>query len=188
CTPSTWDELNVRDKNLPCDGFTLSKRGQDSQQTSAEPTAWAGCAGDSYEGNAAIRGSPFLFGTGSASHRKQSSPGEATERSGMGFAREGSAAVILVALTLWLQCAGMAILIHLARTSIARGIKGLGPWHSAVLMSRFTAVMIILHILQILLWAGFYRWRCFPSWESCFYFSATSYSTVGYGDIVLPRV
>jgi hypothetical protein len=46
--------------------------------------------------------------------------------------------------------------------------------------------MIVLHISQIVLWAGFYRWSSFPSWESAFYFSTTSYSTVGYGDLVLP--
>ena len=28
--------------------------------------------------------------------------------------------------------------------------------------------------------------RCFPSWELAFYFSASSYSTVGYGDLFLP--
>ena len=55
-------------------------------------------------------------------------------------------------------------------------------------MVRFATAMIVLHILQVILWAGFYRWKCLPSWESCFYFSATSYSTVGYGDIVLPNV
>jgi len=48
--------------------------------------------------------------------------------------------------------------------------------------------MIVLNITEILLWAGFYRWQCFPTWESSFYFSATSYSTVGYGDVVLPNV
>jgi voltage-gated potassium channel len=46
--------------------------------------------------------------------------------------------------------------------------------------------IITLHTLQILLWATCYRWLCFPSWESALYFSATSYSTVGYGDVVLP--
>jgi len=55
-------------------------------------------------------------------------------------------------------------------------------------MVRFTTLMIVLHILQIVLWAGFYRWHCLPSWEACFYFSSASYSTVGYGDIVLPRL
>ena len=106
----------------------------------------------------------------------------------MGFARQASAAVFLVTVTLLLQCAGMAILIHWARARIAHGIKGLGPVRSAVLIVRFTTLMIVLHILQILLWAGFYRWHCLPSWEACFYFSSASYSTVGYGDIALPRV
>jgi len=106
----------------------------------------------------------------------------------MGFARQAGAAVILVALTLGFQAAGMAVVIHWARGCIAEGIRHLTPWRSAVLMIRFTTVMIILHILQILLWATFYRWQCLPSWEASFYFSATSYSTVGYGDIVLPRV
>jgi voltage-gated potassium channel len=106
----------------------------------------------------------------------------------MGFVRQAGVAAILVAMTLWLQCAGMDILIRWARASLARGTKWLNPWRSAVLIIQFTAVMIIWHILQIVLWSGFYRWRCLPTWESCFYFSATSYSTVGYGDVVLPQV
>jgi voltage-gated potassium channel len=106
----------------------------------------------------------------------------------MGFTRQAGVAIVLVTATLWLQCAGMAVLIHWARASIGRGVRALSEWHSSVLMIRFTTVMIVLHILQILLWAAFYRWRCLPSWESSFYFSAASYSTVGYGDIVLPRV
>src|SRR5215472_11156985 len=105
----------------------------------------------------------------------------------MSFTRQAAAATILVTLTLWLQCAGMAILIRWARATLERGVKALSEWKSAVLMIRFTGVMFVLHILQILLWAAFYRWRCLPSWEACFYFSASSYSTVGYGDIVLPQ-
>lgn len=105
----------------------------------------------------------------------------------MGFLRQASAAIILVTMTLWFQTAGMAILFQFARAAIARGMNRLSPWRSAVLVSRFTAVIIVLHILQILLWAGFYRWHCFSTLESSFYFSATSYSTVGYGDVVLPR-
>ena len=58
---------------------------------------------------------------------------------------------------------------------------------SAALIVRFMSVMIVFHLLQILLWAGFYRWNCFPSWENAFYFSAASFSTVGYGDLVLPQ-
>ena len=106
----------------------------------------------------------------------------------MGFARQAGAAVILVTLTLWLQCAGMAILIDLARNYIARSTKGLNAWRAAALICRFSGATIVLHLLQILLWATFYRWYCFTTWEACFYFSGSSYSTVGYGDIVLPQV
>ena len=105
----------------------------------------------------------------------------------MSFASQVGAAAILVTATLWLQCAGMAALIRWARACMARRIQELGSWRSAALMIRFTVAMIILHFLQILLWAGFYRWKWLP-WESSFYFSATSYSTVGYGDVVLPQV
>src|SRR5215469_4501754 len=106
----------------------------------------------------------------------------------MRFAREFVAIWILAALTLCVQSAGMALIIHWARTTIARGLRELTPWRTSVLMVRFTVAMIVLNITEILLWAGFYRWQCFPTWESSFYFSATSYSTVGYGDVVLPNV
>ena len=96
-------------------------------------------------------------------------------------------AVVLVVLTLWLQCAGMGILIHWTKAFIERRTKKLSPWHSAILMVRFAAAMTVLHILEILVWACFYRWKCLSAWEASFYFSAASYSTVGYGDVLLPR-
>jgi voltage-gated potassium channel len=37
-----------------------------------------------------------------------------------------------------------------------------------------------------ILWASLCRSRSLPSWELAFYFSASSYSTVGYGDVLLP--
>jgi Ion channel len=65
-------------------------------------------------------------------------------------------------------------------------IHKLGSFRSAGLVIKSTLAIITLHGLQILLWASCYRWLCFPSWESALYFSSTSYSTVGYGDVVLP--
>ena len=104
------------------------------------------------------------------------------------FVREASAAVVLVTLTLSLQCAGMAALISFAKPSLAPDDLRLGPLRSALLMLRLMTAFIVLHILEILLWAAFYRWLCFPLWESAFYFSTSSYATVGYGDIVLPQM
>ena len=106
----------------------------------------------------------------------------------MEFLSQALAATILSALTLAIECAGIAVIIHWVRAYFARGIKTQTLWHTAMVMIRFASVAVLLHLLQALLWAAFYRLRCFRSWESCLYFSATSYSTVGYGDVVLPPI
>src|SRR5215469_17714450 len=106
----------------------------------------------------------------------------------MGLANKTGAAVFLVILTLWVQCAGMGVLIHWTRTFIERRTKKLSPWHSALLMVRFAGAMTVLHILEIMVWASFYRWKCLSLWETSFYFSATSFTTVGYGDVLLPQI
>ena len=61
-----------------------------------------------------------------------------------------------------------------------------GRFALAALVVRVTTAVIAVHLSQVLLWAGCYRWLCFSSWEPALYFSASSYATVGYGDIVLP--
>src|ERR1700730_7328610 len=106
----------------------------------------------------------------------------------MNFLREGSAAIVLATLTLSLQCAGMAAVIAWARPSFAPGALRPGAIRSAMLMMRLMTAFICLHVLEILLWTAFYRWLCFPVWESAFYFSAASYATVGYCDVVLPQM
>ena len=98
---------------------------------------------------------------------------------------QAAATVLLLILTLCLQSAGVATLIEWLRSVTVRGDK-FGPIRSAVLVVQSTIAIIILHGLVILLWASFYRLQCFPSWELAFYFSASSYATVGYGDVILP--
>ena len=105
----------------------------------------------------------------------------------MDFLRQAVTASILVILTLATQSAGMGALIHWGRAQFRRELYRLGALRSAALIVRSMSVMMAFHLLQILLWASFYRWNCFPSWENAFYFSAASFSTVGYGDLVLPR-
>ena len=104
------------------------------------------------------------------------------------FLSQALAATILSALTLAIECAGIAVIIHWVRAYFARSIKTQSLWHTAMVMIRFASGTVLLQLLQALLWAAFYRLRCFRSWESCLYFSATSYSTVGYGDVVLPPI
>jgi voltage-gated potassium channel len=103
----------------------------------------------------------------------------------MGFVSPTIAATVLVALSLWIQCAGMAALINWGLAYLAREHR-LNLFHSTVLIVRVTCMMIGLHIAQILVWAAFYRWMCFPRWGLAFYFSTASYSTIGSADLALP--
>jgi voltage-gated potassium channel len=102
------------------------------------------------------------------------------------FANEFIVAAVLVTATLILQSAGMGLLIVWGRARFAHHMERFGPVRGALLIVRITAIMFILHGLEILLWGGFYRWSSFPSWEAAFYFSAASYSTVGCSDLLLP--
>src|ERR1700739_3582218 len=92
----------------------------------------------------------------------------------------------LITLTLWLQSAGVAALIAWVRPALAGDAHKIRGLRSAALIVRFTAAVVLLHGLEILLWACFYRWRCLPSWDSAIYFSVSSYSTLGCNDISLP--
>jgi hypothetical protein len=56
----------------------------------------------------------------------------------------------------------------------------------AALVVRLAMAVVLLHGLEILLSAGFYRWRCLPSWDAAIYFSASTYSTLGCSDVSLP--
>jgi voltage-gated potassium channel len=104
----------------------------------------------------------------------------------MALALRFCAGIALVLLTLAMQSAGMAALVLWARVHLAKGIHRFGLVGAAVLVVRSTSLIVCLHMSEILLWACFFRWKCFPSWGSAFYFSASSYSTVGYGDLILP--
>ena len=87
-----------------------------------------------------------------------------------------AAAVLLLSLTLCLRCAGVTTLIEWLKCILTGYIHKRVPIYSATLVVKSTVAIIILHGLVILLWASFYRTRCFPSRELAFYFSASSHS------------
>lgn len=104
------------------------------------------------------------------------------------FLHRASVTIILVTLTLTLQSVGMAALIHWFKAQFPNGIHRLGVFHDSLLVVRFTSLLVCLHGLEILLWASFYRWKCFADWEAAFYFSAADYSSVGAGDLLLKPI
>lgn len=69
------------------------------------------------------------------------------------------------------------------------------PRHDALSMPamfwilvRVVYGLLLLHLLQVSAWAVCYQAAgCFPDFPTSFYYSASSYSTVGYGDIHPPE-
>jgi hypothetical protein len=48
--------------------------------------------------------------------------------------------------------------------------------------------MVLLHLVEITLWALFYLWKgAIGDLQTAVYFSAVTYTTTGYGDVVLPE-
>jgi len=61
-------------------------------------------------------------------------------------------------------------------------------WPPTWLLIRIAGWLILLHLIEISLWALLYAWRgAMPDLHAAFYFSAVTYTTTGYGDLVLPE-
>ena len=94
---------------------------------------------------------------------------------------------IIVGICVEIHTAGLVVLAErvLDRRST---LQRLGAWaHGAVMLAVFAAV-IILHMIETAIWAGFYLWwDLFHDFETAWYFSLTSYTTIGFGDVTLPE-
>jgi Ion channel len=56
------------------------------------------------------------------------------------------------------------------------------------LLVRIAAVTVLAHLIEIALWAAFYVWKdAMPDFVVSLYFSAVTYATIGYGDVVPPE-
>ena len=96
------------------------------------------------------------------------------------------AAWCLLALTVIIHAVGLASVLGRVRSSFA--LSDFRFWPVALLLVRIAWMLILLHLAEMAVWGLFYWWQgCFPDAESCFYFSGITYSTVGYGDLVLPQ-
>src|SRR5262245_12412026 len=59
---------------------------------------------------------------------------------------------------------------------------------SEIRVVRLVSVLLLLHLVETGVWAGLYVIAgLLPDIETALYFSLTSYTTVGYGDVVLPQ-
>ena len=90
----------------------------------------------------------------------------------------------LVAITVAVHAWGLSALLRPLMRSQA--LLPSGFWPISWLLIRVTWVLLLIHLIEIAVWALFYLWAgLLPDAESAFYFSGVTYATVGYGDLVL---
>ncbi len=90
--------------------------------------------------------------------------------------------------------AAVCVVIHaMAMTTLLRALREATEraaarfWASTWLLVRLAGYIILLHLVEIAVWAFFYTWKHgLPDLQSALYFSAVTYTTTGYGDLVLP--
>jgi len=91
----------------------------------------------------------------------------------------------LMALCVSLHAVGSVVALRRLGRSSALGSPRF--WPPTWLLVRVAAWLVSMHLLEIALWGLFYGWtRALPDLPSALYFSSVTYTTVGYGDLVLP--
>ena len=89
----------------------------------------------------------------------------------------------LMALCVVIHATGVASAMRWRRS---RSVAPHGFWSWAWLFIRLAGWIILLSLSEITVWALFYVWKdALPDLQSALYFSAVTYTTTGYGDIVL---
>lgn len=92
-------------------------------------------------------------------------------------------ALLLIAACVVIHASGITLALRRLPRSTQLGHRF---WPSVSLFIRLAAWIIACHLIEILAWALLYlSYEAMPHPESAFYFSAVTYTTTGYGDLVL---
>jgi ion channel len=87
---------------------------------------------------------------------------------------------------------GLCVVIHAsgvtwALSRIKRHPEFPGFWAGTWLFILVAAWIVVMHLFEIVVWAVFYFAKgAMPALQTAVYFSAVTYTTTGYGDLVLP--
>ena len=101
---------------------------------------------------------------------------------------ELATALVIVTVSLMIHVAGILVMAEWVlrrREELERSAR---TRHIAFLIVTLFAGVMFLHVIQTSLWAVFYYARnLFSDFETSLYFSMVSFTTIGYGDVLLPR-
>jgi hypothetical protein len=91
----------------------------------------------------------------------------------------------LMAFCVAVHASGVTYAVRWVRKQKVQGMRQ-RAW--AWLFIRVAGWIILLHVIEIMAWAWVYAVAgAIPGMQSSLYFSAVTYTTTGYGDVVLPE-
>jgi voltage-gated potassium channel len=79
---------------------------------------------------------------------------------------------------------GLAAILHLRRRVAAHA--GDSTLFALGVLVELFAALLLLHLMQVSLWALLYWWQIGWDFNTALYFSTVTYATIGYGDVVPP--
>src|SRR4051794_35678863 len=96
-----------------------------------------------------------------------------------------AAAVLLASMTI--QAIALAATVRFVSWPLWAGPAGLNFWRSVGVATVVMLILLTALLAQIAVWAGaFVICGALPDFETAFYHSAVNFTTLGYGDIVMP--
>ena len=97
---------------------------------------------------------------------------------------------LLVAFSLMAACVvlhatGLTLAMRWMERSLATPL--VGSWRRLRLLIEVAALTVVVHLVEITVWAVYFTAKgAMPDLDTALYFSAVTYTTTGYGDLVLP--
>src|SRR5262249_24893799 len=93
-------------------------------------------------------------------------------------------------------CSLMAVCVIIHASGVSAALRNLrrvavdAPsfWRSTWLFIAVAVWIVLLHLVEMSVWATVYFWDgAIDDLQTAFYFSAVTYTTTGYGDVLLPH-
>jgi hypothetical protein len=97
-------------------------------------------------------------------------------------------AVIVQLASMVIQGTAIAVTVRFVTSLLRRGYVGPRFWHNVAAMMGVMSILLLAFLAQAAIWAGgFVIGGALPDFGTAFYHSAVNFTTLGYGDIVMPH-
>ena len=94
-------------------------------------------------------------------------------------------AALLMVMTTAIHAAGMLLVVHLVLSKDAQTRRS-KQWMHLYSVAGVVLVMFVVSVIEVMVWSATYLWLgAFEMFERATYFSMVTFTTLGYGEIVL---